>query len=422
MTILSLSNPTDSISGVLRGILILAVAVFLINSAGLNAAEIQTTKKSTEISKEDEQLVDEFLDKVLKIDPASLQGNSAGAAETQISVHGFNLYFSYGHDTNVLDSGWVQVGSDFYRTAADFYYKLGQEKDHKIDAYVYIENIRYPDLDAHNDQQEFIGRISGSRGLTGSVFYGANLMVASGITYDADNAYENETLPKYKYSNITLTPSLEIYTGKDVSLVSEVELFRERTSNPDDDYNRQTGRLTLTDAYRRGSENRIYCEFDTSEYQDAEVLDLDGYIIEDTLLVIDAWSVGVSNQHLWAGEHGLSLNSSLSYYRQEDNGPGYEDYSRYYIGESLQFGILGWFFSTSLGYSVYDYPKRRIYLENNSSQEYFLTVLTTGLEIRRDFRNDFSLKTGFNGLSSDSNSVYDKYEKSSFSIVLSCFF
>ena len=378
---------------------------------------------SAKISEEDEQLIDKFLDDTLGIDPAKIAAQKAQPSNNAPdSASGFSLSSGYGIEKNVLNSSWLNLESSKFYTAADFYYTRRRNRVNSLNVYVFLDNTHYPDLEVESDKREFFTRAQGKIWITESNALGVGLSYWQQLSFDADSAVENEPIPKYTNEEYIVAPSWEKDFGDNYFFITELELLNKRTHLPTDDFDRIKLVTRLKKKYGRGSETRVTLDSSKSMYVEGENLDLEGFSVEDTLLEIESQSLGLYNRHSWSASSGLRLKSQLVFLTQKDNGPGYYNYDYGYLGETFQFQLAEWNFSSTLRYSYYQYTKRKALSVDGDAEDLFNSIFEVDAKLEKNFGDNLLLKLEALSLESASNDLDKVYTSDSILLGVIWFF
>ncbi len=366
------------------------------------------------LSKKDEQVIDKFLDEVLGIDPASITLENEQLDENKpLSSYGFSFFAGYGAEKNILDSNWLKLNSNKYYTTADFYYSRTRNRINKLSFYVFLDNTQYPDLESENDKGELFTRAQGKFWTTDTNALGASLSYYYQLSFDVDNVVKNEPIPEYKNEEYTATPSWEINLGNGGFLKTELEVLNKRSQEAADSFDRFKLITQLKIVYGKGSESRITLDADTSSYDTGEILDLDGYTLENTKLKTESQSLGLINSHNWSGNSRINLRSNLVFLRQRDNGPGYYNYDYYYLGETFQFQLAEWKFSSTLRLTQYQYAERKGSSVDSNSEALYNSLFEIDTKLERKFGDDFLVKLETVSFQSVSNDLSLEYTSDS---------
>jgi hypothetical protein len=389
--------------------LLIWAGVCFFNALNIEASETKISAATDlELNSEDKLLVDQFLDKVMGISHDSIPELQAETSSIPTTAYGFSLNLESGHEKNVLNSSWLNLSSNKLFTAVDFFYSRKRSRINELSFYVYLNNSHYPDLDTDGDKQGFFTRGGGKSWISETNALGIDLSYFKQLSFDANNIVENQPIPMYRNEEMIVTPTWEKDFGDGYLLGAKLEALSKRTQEPADDFDRQKIIAYLKIGYGRRSENRITYESDRSLYKDAENLDLEGYIIDDTKLEIESGSIGLINNHHWSGQNRVSLFSKLVYLAQEDNGPGYYNYNYAYWGETIRVQLAGWQFSSSFSYSIYQYEERRVYTTDTNSEPLYHSYLNLRCGVKRDFGDDLTFKIDTTSLISKSNDLLDQ--------------
>jgi len=410
-------------------LILIILLPFLIFTSGaffksLKASESEaTTPGSANLSETDEQLIDQFLDETLGIDPTKVAIEKLPLpAIRPSSASGFSLYSGYGFEKNILTSDWLNLSSRKFVTTADFYYSRRRYQANNLNYYVFLDNSHYPDLDVESDKQELFTRAQGKFWITKTNALGLSLSYLYKLTFDTDNAVKDQPIPKYQNEEYIVAPSWEKDFGNNCFFVTELESFYRRTQASADDFDRFKLITLLKKLYGRGSESRITLYTDRSLYNEGETLDLDGYPIEDTKLRIESQSLGFFNSHYWSGSGRINLKSNLVLSTQKDNGPGYYNYSYYYLGETFQLRLAEWNFSSTLRYTLFQYSERKGSSTEGDPEEMYNRLFEVDTKVEKQFGDNLSVKFETVSLQSDSNDLSLVYASDSLLLGVIWFF
>ena len=382
------------------------------------SASEASSSSSDKLSKEDEELIDKFLDETLGIDPAKAEKELARPS----SASGFSVYTGYGYEKNVLSSDWLNLSSRKSYTIADYFYARKKNRVNQLNFYAYLDNSHYPDLEVESDKHEFFSRAQGKWWITETNALGISLSYFYQITFDVDAAVEFEPIPEYKNEEFIVAPLWEKDLGNNLFFVTELEFLSKRTLVPADDFERYKLIALLKKKYAQGSEIRITLDTGSSAYDQGEILDLDGFTIEDTKLRIDSYSLGFFNNHYWSGDKNINLKSYLFLQTQIDNGPGYYNYNYYYLGETFQFRLANWQFSSTLRLNYYQYAERKRTTAEDDAEKLINSLIEVDAKVERNFGDDLSVKIETVGLQSASNDLTKEYTSDSFLVGVLWFF
>ena len=107
---------------------------------------------------------------------------------------------------------------------------------------------------------------------------------------------------------------------------------------------------------------------------------------------------------------------------QIDNGPGYYNYNYYYLGETFQFRLANWQFSSTLRLNYYQYAERKRTTAEDDAEKLINSLIEVDAKVERNFGDDLSVKIETVGLQSASNDLTKEYTSDSFLVGVLWFF
>jgi len=107
---------------------------------------------------------------------------------------------------------------------------------------------------------------------------------------------------------------------------------------------------------------------------------------------------------------------------QKDNGPGYYNYDYGYLGETFQFQLAEWNFSSTLRYSYYQYTKRKALSVDGDAEDLFNSIFEVDAKLEKNFGDNLLLKLEALSLESASNDLDKVYTSDSILLGVIWFF
>jgi len=379
----------------------------------VQATELNATfSGTTDLSKEDERMVDQLLEETLGINPATIAKGQPELAKASIAS-GFSVYTGYGVENNILNSDWLELDSPKYHSTADFFYSRKKNKKSNFNLYVFLNYSHYPDLDTESDRHELFTRAKGTFWIDDKNSLGAALSYLHQLSFDTDNTVEDEPIPEYKNEEVVFSPFWERDLGSNCSIISEIELRHKETKEPTDNFDLFKLTAQFKKGYDKDSENRIVVDAGQTLYDEGEILDLEGYPLEGTSLKTESLSLSLSNSHFWSTNSVINLKSKLMALKQEDNGPGYYNYDYYYLEETLQIQWTDWKFSSTVSATQYRYAERKSASATGDSETIYNLLFEIDAVLELKIGTDFLAKIEAVALQSTSNDQSMEYSADS---------
>ena len=154
------------------------------------------------------------------------------------------------------------------------------------------------------------------------------------------------------------TPGLRRYFSDDSWIELTFPISRQVFAAPLDSFWEGGPKLTFERPYGEGSEWTLSFKFGDREYDHQRQLALDATEVPGTHLSFRRQAVELGWRHFFDSENRWRATTRAFYAQNEDNGPGYFNYSSFGATEEILFRAKGWEISASVQAACYDYVRQ----------------------------------------------------------------
>ncbi|MBI2929356.1 MAG: hypothetical protein HYY24_27135 [Verrucomicrobia bacterium] len=200
---------------------------------------------------------------------------------------------------------------------------------------------------------------------------------------------------------LTARPSVRRDLAANFWAELETDVSRQLFARPLDSEWQGGAKLSLGRAYGRRAEWLVSLEGSERVFDHRSQFDREGFAVEGTELAFRQYAAALTWRQYWDKARRWRTSTRLGCARNEDNGPGYFDYTRYSVSEQLRYRAKGWEVRAQARLAYYDYAVQigNILLDPSNRRR---TDLEFSLRVEK---NLFKSLKGFADLSrGDSNS------------------
>ena len=135
----------------------------------------------------------------------------------------------------------------------------------------------------------------------------------------------------------------------------ETDVSRQLFARPLDSEWQGGAKLSLGRAYGRRAEWLVSFEGSERVFDHRSQFDREGFGIEGTELAFRQYAAALTWRQYWDKARRWRTSTRLGYAWNEDNGPGYFDYTRHSVSEQLRYRAKGWEIRAQARLAYYDY-------------------------------------------------------------------
>jgi hypothetical protein len=154
------------------------------------------------------------------------------------------------------------------------------------------------------------------------------------------------------------TPGLRRYFSDDSWIELTFPVSRQIFVAPLDSFWEGGPKLTFERPYGEGSEWLVGFKFSQRQYDHRRQIAPDGTEIPGTRLSFQRQTVELGWKHFFDSENRWRASTKAFYTQNEDNGPGFFNYSEFGGAEEILFRFKGWAISVSVQAAYYDYVRQ----------------------------------------------------------------
>ncbi len=398
-----------------HGMLLFAIgALFFSNLQASEVNELPAAK--ADMVKDPELYIDQVLDEMLGEDPSVISLDKElglnKAAET--SQHTFSSTIGAGVENNILEQQSPLLNSRKGYYYLDYLYFNGGESEDNVFLLVYFENTTYPDIDVAGDVQSLVISFATETWLGKAFMFAAALDYAALVDLDSGNAEENRVVDTIRSDDYAVEVSWQYEIANNYYTLLGLNWEHSFSEELIDRYYQTGASAGLKRQYGEDSELLLSLAYNHSIYPEDEVTDVDGSFYKGETLENEFGTIVLANDHYWMGEPGINLNSSIAYKVHQDNGPGYDLYDEYSIGESLRITMTRWTFIESLDLTYTQYKKRTLETKSGNTEKLYNFEIEFSLAMERSIGDQLSVKAEVEAFKTESNDKDKEYEGSSF--------
>lgn len=404
--------------------LLILVLLFWLQTLGVVSYAVTNTAETQTALAENDQQLEQILDEMLGEDPTIIDD-----AEILIKVPGAppqtaccEISLGAGYQSNVLNSGLLELNSNLLQTTVDFGFSTGTETLNLWSFYAFYKQVALLDVEVTEPKRLFLVRVQNKRAINPHSFWGFNTEYFYTTTFDRLNAVEDKPLPVTKNQELSVSPFWETVWGERFSLLVALPVARFQTDEPADVYNSIGLAGALKKQYHHQSELQIRFKTEQRRYPDGEILDLSGAAVAGTQLQLDINSVGLHNVHYGQEKSQWRVESDLELKTQRDNGEGYDNYDTVYATIGFYNPISQWNLGGKAAAGVMQYIERTVETTDNKTEKMVIRTIDVGIEVEKKLGSNAYLKAEVANVRSESNSKIDDYSSTSFVLTAAVLF
>jgi len=324
----------------------------------------------------------------------------------------FNFRLGTGYNDNVLLSPFGTQEGGLLKTDLEIFSWRLPEKN-KADIYWYLigENVYYPDIDTVENERLIILQYKLDKPTSPKLRLGTTLQYIYSDQVFEVGFSELDTEQSILESNqFAIRPFISHSLSPEKMLQLELPVKRNFFRDSIDDYTEPAIKFLYSQKYGFSSKLKSSYEFGRRYNDNKPIKDEDGFSLEGTKVNWKWHRLSCEIKHNWNEKKSLRTKSKLSIRFNEDNGQGYDDFTRYRLSQRIGYELNRWMISATVNISYYRYSVQPADLLNILDQsKRKRTEFNTNMHIERTVSEKIKLILEFIHKENDSTRSTEEY-------------